>query len=344
MTLHFKFHKVVHNLNEMACLMNLLRDTEFLPPIIPEKMFWTHSSVSLFRDCKRKFFWTYLMRLRPSWTDHNLLVGTAFHNTLEDYYKNPKKPMSGICKKHFKKLKAEIMRNSTFYDQDQADKATVACNMFVGMCLGYDAQYKNDRKKFKNVQVEKNFKLDMGDYFYLGQIDMMYNTNRPRTMETKTASSITSTYIKRLEIDNQIAGYYYGARNGLKHNARFCTYNVVKKCQLRRNPSKETVEEFDNRVRLAYIEKSEQYFHREKVRVTKEKVDAFLFNMEIANQEYQDIINNYDPTQPEAWGFNDKQCTAYFKMCPYFTLCTEGLDFMSQGLYTQRATMHSELE
>lgn len=323
--------------------MNLLRDTELLPPEILSKMAWTHSSAKLFRTCKRKFFWTYIMRLRPSWTDHNLLIGTGFHNTLEDYYKNPKKPMGGIVKKHFKKLKAEITRNKDFYDTEQADKAEVACNMFVGMCLGYDAMYKKDRKKFKKVNIEQNFKMDMGDYFYLGQIDMMYNTNKPRTMETKTASTITSTYLRRLELDNQIAGYYLGAKS-LGHNARHCTYNVIKKCQLRRNPSKETVEDFNNRVRLAYIEKSDQYFHREKIRVTQEKVDAFLYNMDIINQEYQYIINNYDATQPEAWGFNDDACTAYFKMCPYFTLCTEGLDFMSQGLYTQRAAMHSELE
>ena len=216
-------------------------------------------------------------------------------------------------------------------------------NMFVGMCLGYDAIYKKDRKRFKKVRAEKNFKIDFGDYFYLGQIDLMYETNRKRTMETKTASSITGTYIKRLDLDNQIAGYHLGARS-LGHNARHCTYNIIKKCQLRRNPSRETVDEFNNRVRLAYIEKSEQYFHREKIVITHAKVEQFKYNMHIANNEYQEIITNYDARLPEAWGFNDDACTAYFKMCPYFTLCTEGLDFMSQGLYEQRDTMHAELE
>ena len=66
--------------------------------------------------------------------------------------------------------------------------------------------------------------------------------------------------------------------------------------------------------------------------------------MHMTHNEYQYILDNYDPTIPESWGTDDGQCTAFFRLCDYFQLCTVGLDMQSENLFEQRKTMHIELE
>jgi len=144
-------------------------------------------------------------------------------------------------------------------------------------------------------------------------------------------------------MDNQIRGYWLGLKEGHDYRAKSCTYNVVRKAQLRRK-SGETQDEFNQRIELAYLERPDHYFHRQKIIIRRDEVENFIANLRIANNEYQYILENYDPTIPESWGTNDSHCDSYFKLCEYFELCTKGLDYMSQGLYEQRETAHTELE
>lgn len=324
-------------------MRELLRDNHFNPPTIPTKMVWTHSSLKCFRTCKRKFFWNYIMLLRSMFQSYNLLIGSAFHAALEEWYKNPNKKMSTIVKKVYKKLHTEIMATQNFYDAAEFDKADQALHTFVGMCMGYAAHYEKDRKRFTRIKCEQNFKIDFGDFEYAGQIDMLYRDNRNRFMENKTTSFLTQTYLRRLEMDNQIRGYWLGSKEDVGIVNKSCTYNITKKCGLRRKGG-ETQNEFNQRIELVYLEKPDQYFHREKIVIKRDEVERFVDNMRITDNEYQNIITNYDATLPEAWGFNDGACDAYFRICDYFELCTKGLDWQSQGLFEQRKTMHHELE
>ena len=283
------------------------------------------------------------MRLRPKYQNYNLLIGSAFHLALEIWYSNQKLSMRKIVKKIYKQLHKDIMSTQNFYDTSEFDKAQQILHIFTGMCLGYAEHYRKDRRRFKKIECEKNFRLEFDDFDYEGQVDMLYTTNRKRSFETKTASFVTDVYIKRLEMDNQIRGYFLGLKDGHGYRASACTYNIVRKAQLRRGKS-ETQEKFNERIELDYIEKPEHYFYRKKIVTTRDQVQQFVDNLTIANNEYQYILNNYDPTIPESWGTNDSHCDSYFKLCEYFELCTNGLDYLSQGLYEQRKTLHAELE
>lgn len=283
------------------------------------------------------------MRIRPKFQNYNLLIGSAFHLALELWYSNPKMSMQKIVKKIYKQLHKDIMSTQNFYDASEFSKAEQILNIFTGMCLGYAEHYKKDRKRFKNIECEKNFRLEFDGYDYEGQVDMIYKTNRKRSFETKTASFVTDVYLKRLQMDNQVRGYYIGLKDGHNFRPVSCTYNVVRKAQLRKGGG-ETQEGFNERIQLAYLENPHHYFHRQKIVTTRDQVEEFMANLEMTNNEYQYIINNYDPMLPESWGTNDSHCDSYFKLCEYFELCTNGLDYGSQGLYEQRKTLHAELE
>jgi len=283
------------------------------------------------------------MLIRPVFQSYNLLIGSAFHAALELWYGNPKKSMKSIVNKIYKQLHKEIMANQNFYDAAEFEKADQALHTFIGMCMGYAAHYKKDRTRFKIKRIEQNFHIDFDDFEYAGQIDLLYHHKRNRFMEHKTTSFLTRTYLKRLEMDNQIRGYWLGSKEGVGIVNKSCTYNITKKCALRRKGD-ETQDEFNERIELAYLEKPDQYFHREKIVIKRDEVEHFVANMRMTNNEYQYILNNYDPTIPESWGTDDGQCDAYFRICEYFELCTRGLDWQSQGLFEQRKTMHRELE
>jgi len=283
------------------------------------------------------------MLIRPNYQNYNLLIGSAFHKALEIWYKFPHRPMHRIARKIFEQLKKDIMATQNFYDSSDWDKASQLLHVFTGMCLGYAAHYKNERKKFRKIEVEKNFRIEFENFDYEGQVDMLYSTKYKRFLETKTASFVTNVYIKRLEMDNQIRGYWLGLKEGHDYTPKSCTYNVIRKAQLRRK-SGETPDEFNERIELDYLERPDHYFHREKIVIRKDDLERFVDNLHIADAEYQYILNNYDPTIPEAWGTNDKHCDAYFKLCEYFELCTGGLDYTTEGMFDQRTTAHSELE
>lgn len=351
-------------------LPQLVLENPFGVVTLPERMVWTSSSVKMFRKCKRKWFWKYIMRLRPRYRAPSLMIGSAFHHTLGEWYTGPRVSMAKIVGNHVKVMEKEAAENHSFYDQEEYDKLTTAIDTFTGMMLGYAEVYDSDRKDWviNRETIEAQFKVDMGTFDYAGMIDLVAVKRNSKTyfqVEHKTASKIEESYIDRLPLDTQVRGYVYGAikAKGLKINE--VLYDVVRKCKLRRK-SNETMDQFSARIRDDYMSDPTKYFFREPLKFAKSDLDAFSFEIYQTHAEYMAIVEGgyardiakvfgvesmdvvyagkiLHPTNPRAWPLNDATCNDFFRLCEFHPLCTKGLDRGTGMFYAQGDDLNEEL-
>lgn len=325
--------------------------------IPPKRMIWTQSSVGQFRKCKRKFFWKYMMRLLTKYKDRNLVVGHAFHETLGQWYKGKRVDMAAIVKPRIDELAKIVTESAGYYSQEDLDKFHITTQTFAGMMEGYSAQYAGDRQNWRidRRSIEAQFKIDMGDFDFAGKIDLVASERTSKgnfLVEHKTASSIGESYVDRLPLDTQIRGYLFGAIKGLSIPVNEVLYDVVRKCKLRRK-SNETIDEFTNRVRSAYLDSPQDYFYREQLMFAKSDLDCFEYELRQTHKEFTQLVHqgldfsgyhDLPAENPRQWTPNDKMCNEFFRTCEYLQLCTTGLDRGTAIMYRQNDRLHDELE
>jgi len=325
-----------------GCEYPLLKKNSFRPPEIPARLAWSASSLKLFRKCKRKWYWRYIMRLKPKWSDSNLLIGTATHEALGVWYKNPKaspKQFMRKLKKEYTKLEEAIQVSADYFDQDELDKSTTAIKTFQGMVRGYVDIYQNDFKNWVITpkDVEAEFSVNLGDFDFKGFVDLTptnRKTKKSFIVEHKTARSIGDSYIDRLPLDTQVRGYIFGARKGLGLKPTEVIYDVIRKCSLRRKAD-ETQDDFNERIALDYASRPDFYFFREPLKFSKDSIDAFEHDLHMTHNEYEFVVDNDDYLNPTSWVCSDHICNEFFKTCPYLSLCLKGLDKGTEKLYNQ---------
>jgi hypothetical protein len=349
-------------------LRQLVFGQPFPPVELPKRMIWTSSSIRLFKACKRKWFWKYIMRLKTKASDKHLMYGKAFHACLGYWYKTKRSSMKKIVSKFQKELEAVAEVQNAYYDQDELDKLHSMIDTFTGMMLGYAERYDKDRQEWRiNPKcIERVFHVDCGEFDFEGKIDLSIDDpkakNGQELVEHKTASKIAETYLNRLPLDTQVRGYVFGAKHDPSLNLPVTrvTYDVVRKCRLRRKGN-ESKEEFASRVADAYL-LDDSYFHREPLMFNKSDIDAFEHELHQTNHEYKDILarthphhpltwlteagaqlTTYPAEDPRAWLPSDGNCNAYFRDCEYMGLCVSGLDKGSAIAYEQRDELHEEL-
>lgn len=312
------------------------------PPTLSDRVTWSASSLRLFRKCKRKWYWRYVMRLRPKWSDVNLLIGTATHSALAKWYQNPKLMKSKfmrLLKKESDKLEQEMQVSADYYDQDDLDKAYTTIKTFQGMLRGYIDIYQSDVKDWiiKPEDIEQEFLVKLEDFDFMGYVDLIPTVKKTKKrilVEHKTASNIGDSYIDRLPLDTQVKGYIYGAQKGLGIKPTEVVYDVIRKCKLRRKGD-ESQEDFNERIALDYASRPDFYFFREPLKFSKSDIDAFEYDLIKTHAEYEFVIHDDDPADPASWVCSDNICNEYFKNCPYLPLCLSGLDKGTSKLYTQ---------
>lgn len=356
-------------------LPQLIRRHPYPPITLPERMAWTCSSLRLWRKCKRKWFWRYILRLRPRYRDKNLMVGSAFHECLGHWYSGRRIPMATIAGQYASALHDEATTNVAYYDQEDYDKLIVMIDNFEGMMSGYEAAYNQDRKDW-NIDpksIEAQFKVDYGKFDFMGKCDLVASNRKggaPFAVEHKTASRLRDSYVERLPLDTQCRGYVTGITKGLHYKIQEVLYDVVVKTRLRKKAN-ETLEERRDRVADEYLSDPAKYFYREPLRFGKQDVESFEFEMRQTHQEYvelvgrkewqpewkagmgmmdpglADLYTNHpelrDPTNPWSWQTNDGTCDEYFRTCEYMTLCTVGLDMGTSKMYDQIEDLNEEL-
>lgn len=314
-------------------------------------MTWTSSSLTLFRECPRKFFWSYMVRLNRRAKEVPLWIGELFHAGLYKWYRQRRAPMWRIAHNLTEPAFKLAQKTADLYGQEDYDKLRHGLQTLTGMLLGYEAVYASDRTtmEYERNMVEIVFRVDRPHYAYAGMIDLltacMPGSTKAQSVlwDHKTTSRIDTNLLERLPLDTQMRGYVFGAANmGIK--VQRVVYDIVKKCALRRKQD-ETATQFDERVANDYMTRPDFYFHREDLVYSKDDVAAFQHELEQTDAYYRMIASGKhgDPTDPRSWPINDKHCMAYFRPCPYLTLCTTQLDRGTARMFQQREHLHEEL-
>jgi len=311
-------------------LQQLLSESGLQPPQIPERMVWSSTSIKLFRKCKRKFFWRYIMRVRPRVKAGPLVIGDYFHQCLGKWYLGRRISMALLAERASKEMWEYFDTGGIeAYGQDEFDKITTVVRTFAGMCMGYAKVYEDDKQTWDIDRrfVEHEFQVNMGEFDLVGKIDLVTkHGNETKLVEHKTASKITENYIARLPLDTQNRCYIFAAIcRGLKPQRLL--YDVVKKCKLRRKKT-ETNEQFNIRISEDYQDRPDDYFYREDLMFSANDIHAFEFELRQTHAEYMAYVSGMfgDPLDPRTWTPNDGTCDEYYKLCEYFRLCTNGLD------------------
>lgn len=329
-------------------LPQLMRDHLFEPPELPKKMIWTSSSLKLFRKCKRKFFWKHIMRLHSKSTSPALIIGSAFHEALGEWYRGRRSNMKKIAARHQQTCIDEIETQSNYYDANDLDKLTHGAYALMGMLLAYGELYQHERNEWTidRKNIERRFTLDMGDFDLSGKLDLHMSHGKKRKkdviVEHKTASSITEGYMDRLPLDTQVRCYVYGSIHAFGLKPNYVLYDVVKKTKLKRKAN-ESSEDYNERIKIDYMSRPDFYFMRDELKFNKSDLDCFVHDVRQTHAEYMQIINERDWRDPRSWVPTDTTCYDFFKKCENMQLCTIGLDRGTAILYDQIDDLHVEL-
>ena len=113
-----------------------------LEPALPEKIRWSVSKCKVFKKCKRKFFWKYIMHLRHRAKAAPLLFGTYFHEALAEWYRSKRSSMTKIALRYSEEAEKEISSICEFYDQKEYDKLTTLIETFQGITYHRQGEFK----------------------------------------------------------------------------------------------------------------------------------------------------------------------------------------------------------
>lgn len=334
-----------------VALTQLIRQNPFEPVTLPERMTWTSSSLKLFRSCKRKWFWKYIMRLRPRHREKGFIIGSAFHDTLGEWYRGKRAAIEPIAKRYAQAILEEIEEAGDWFDQNDLDDLTATANSFVGMMCGYEAQYSEDKLQWniRRESIEHKFLVNMGDFDFRGKMDLIASHRNNGELgifltEHKTTIKIDEKYINRLPLDTQVRGYVYGSRHGqLKIKVDHVLYDVVRKTRLRRKAN-ETLEQFDERVAQDYVDRPSFHFYREPLVFKEHHLAAFEHELFQTHKEYTDIIKQPGALDPRSWTPHDGSCYDFFRECEFIQQCGNGLTKGNAKHLRQSDVYHEELD
>lgn len=315
---------------------------------------WTSSALRLFRRCKRKFYWKYILRLTPRTTPAALQVGTLFHESIAKWYAGW--PMKRIAKELIDPSIDRITEEEDLYGAEEFDKLEQSMRILKGMLTGYTTHYASDLKRWKidSRLVEVPFAVHFPglNFIYKGKVDGIVktiSTGKHSVIEHKTARTIDEGYIGRLPVDTQVRSYILGATEGVNLVAKSppneVIYDVVKKTQIRKKAG-ESWNEFDERVKDTYLNDPSQMFYRESLKFSPTDIEIFKQELFSTHEDLMKILNSRDPYpgDPRAWGINDGECHSFFKPCTFISACTNCLNADNALAFRQRDTMHAELD
>lgn len=322
------------------------------PPAQPK---WSISKLKVFRLCKRKFYWSTILGLRPKATEPPLVIGAINHEGLAKWYNSGCRGMKTIAKQLVEHWAGVLSKSSKFYDQDDYDNLMRSFATVEGMLLGYAQYYDIDKAhwQFNSKSAEANFSVPTSKlgFEFRGRVDWVpcdRKSGKAVIFEHKFLGNPNEAYSERLPLDTEVRGYIWGLRNDphCKLKPVKVIYNIVRKCKLRKR-SAESSEAFRDRIKKDYLKAARYdfYFKRETLTFNPEDLESFERDLVLTNEEYLSHLRTIGRLRfagPEAWPCHDTICDLYHRNCPYLELCISGLDlgtahFYEQSTYNRRS-------
>jgi hypothetical protein len=179
---------------------------------------YTASRLRVFRECARKQFYKYVLRIVTSSTPA-MHFGTDTHSALEAWYRAWQRGEDRLA------AALAVIENLETTDVDR-----IRLRVLV---TAYDARW--SAEDWEVLAVEEQFRYFLGDVEIGGKIDALIrerSTSKVYVVEHKTSTADTSPgslYWDRLCIDTQVSIYIDGAAAGLGYEIAGCVYDVLKR-------------------------------------------------------------------------------------------------------------------
>lgn len=274
----------------------------------------TNSSVGTYMGCPRRYWWSYIMAIKPDRAAIPLSVGTAYHNGIE-----------------------ALNRGRTV---DEAVEATVELDepyrtIAGGLIAGWHWRWHKDTRIARIIAPEQVFAVEMDGFTLMGKIDGIAELDDGRTAIVEYKTTIDdiaprSNYWRRLLIDRQISTYIVGARS-LGHSVDTVIYDVARKPQIRprltdrKSGKRETPQEFADRLVKAIAADPARYFQRM-------EIPRLRGDIEDAMRDYAASVRAIQASESANWWPRNTDSCMRWGKCPYFGPCADRHDLITGGV------------
>lgn len=296
----------------------------------------TNSARTAFLNCRMKFYWQYICRLTPIKASLPFLIGGMFHDGLETFY-NGEFEEDTFREKVRQAVEGAMSAAETDKESEMLWSQEA---IIMGMLKGYIERYATqDKVQWKVIAPETDFVFQLKSGMkYAGKRDLLVKSRKVKgitLVEHKTTSVLSSGYLAKLPLDNQILLYCKSVEleKAFGELPKQIIYNVIKKSGLRQRQS-ETFNQFKERIEQEYLDNLTSYFYREVIPVNAKVVKDSYNELEKFSQEVQRCM---------CTGYyykNTTHCTAY-GTCPYMPLCLKEKTAIHR--FNQRENLHAEL-
>lgn len=195
----------------------------------------THSSMASFAACKRRYFYSYELKLEKDRSSEPLRVGSAVHLGLDLLAQGRNiAEVEAHLRDEYSRLPAWCV------DEESATAWAIECEVVVALVASYAARYADDEAEI--IETEMEFEIPIinpitgGRATYVslrGKIDKIIRLpdGRLAIREHKTVSedlATDSVYWSRLRLDHQISTYVIAAR-AIGYDIATVEYDVIRK-------------------------------------------------------------------------------------------------------------------
>ena len=290
-----------------------------------------YSSIDTFLSCNRAMLFNYILHLRPSIPNIDLVFGSCWHYGMEVTYAALKEgrtltPLAAtkLSVAAFNKLWA---LTATHFDSDNCypKNAGHAADMYYA----YWKEFLEEDKAVEIIGVEIPFNIILNEDLprYIGRLDLVTMEDGILNItDHKTSKYNTPMIFTGYEASLQTEGYLT-AGNIYFDKIPKITYNH------------------------AVCAKSSIAFRRYAISRTKASIDRFLedlavimtnllHNLDLYEEEKDNMDRQYNPISFKRTG--GYTCTKYFRKCSYFDLCQVRNNPFSWGVKAPQGFVHYE--
>lgn len=276
--------------------------------------FLTYSSITDFLNCPMKYFFRNVIKIIPVKKSTALTIGGIFHDAIEKYYNITKELDPGVLDTVLDWVLEECKKQDDYLESN--DDVIIQ-----GMVYGWVHHYQNSNYKIVENEILFDIPYERG-YHRCGKSDAKIINEKGQLYlgEWKTSGQI-STYVKKMQVDNQGNNYLWAFEGDEPHGVIF---RIAKKSALRLKKS-ESAMEYRERIFKDYIERPNDNFHEEIVYL--DKIGLQRWKHEVS--QICEMIEMF--TKSEGWYRNTSNCYLYNSLCPYHMICkcTNKTDFES---------------
>ena len=280
----------------------------------------SYSSIGMYLDCKRKYWWKYIRGIVPIKFNKAYLVGGVVHHGIFQLYAKNPNAIEETMQYFYDEV--QVLRESKANMSADVEQSLVEQEYVIRGILGAYLQRYEDIIA-ATVHHENEHELTFSvtpDIKIIASLDNLLDSGDGKLVhEIKTTKSLTPEYVKNIQNSLQACMYFHGYNQEHPNDQLIgIMYDVIKKPSIRLKKS-ESYDAYLNRL-LEYYEdpKNPDLFYMEIIKFPLLGKKRVYETVEGVGNEI--ITNKEDRSK---YYCNDKFCYVYSR-CEYYDICHYG--------------------